>query len=1354
MKKHIKTSIRTFCFILFCFLPLCALAQIQWEGTVNFNSNTTITQNITITSSVNVYVASGVTVNINGAIHSTGYMLTKSGAGTLSLNANNTGTFQTKINAGTLRIGNGGSTGTIGGSAAFPGNVVNDGTLTINRSNTYTYSGSISGTGSLIKMSYGIFTLSGVNSYTGATTINEGTFVLAATGSISGSSHIVFNYSGAGGTVFDISAGNKTIKNLSSNSSNVTVILGSRTLTIGNTGASDGGGTFHGHFAGTGTGGRVVKRGTATFTLTNPNNSITGTGTLSNQEGTLVLNGCKWGAYYYMYSAATLTVIGNVIIGTGTGGNVLSLNDGNINMNLDGSNPSKLTVLGGVSFSSNNKTTLNITTSNAQENYVLIQATSGITTSAYFTLAPVSGFPNAGLNVNSPAQLRFSTTVEAPPTITATTLPAGTVEIVYNQILTAIGFIPITWSMESGSLPAGLSLSAAGVISGTPTTEGTYNFTVRATNNFGYDTKALSITINGTTPIITTTTLPNGLLGTAYSQQLTATGTTPITWTLASGSLPTGLTLSTAGVISGTPTVPGEKTFTVKATNVWGNSTKNLSITIDYLFGSGTENDPYIITIPVQLEQLATLVNANNTTYNNKYYKLGNDIDLSDYGANFNSGKGWIPIGISLSANFSGTFDGDGQIISNLFINAPDDSQIGLFGSVSNGNIKNVGVEGINIVGKANVGGVVGYSSSSNILNCYTTGNITGESSITGSVGGVVGQAGNNSMVTNCYSTGNVSGVYSVGGVVGLLSTNSTVNNCYAIGNVSGTGVIGGVVGSNSATTNNCAALNPKVSGTGANIGRVIGSNSSTASNNIAFEGMLNANDEPLWSPIGATTQNGADISKINIHADGTLGGRFTTAGGWITQNGKLPGLFGNLVDMPEHLILSTPPTITTTTLPGGVTGTAYSAQLSATGPTPITWSLESGNLPNGLTLSAAGVISGTPTTAGTSNFTVKATNSTGSDTKSLSIAITTAPVAPTITTTSLPAGKTGTAYSAQLEATGTAPITWSLVSGSLPTGLTLSSAGLISGTPTVAGTSNFTVKAENSAGNNTKPLSITITASATAPIITTTTLQGGVTGTAYNQTLTATGTTPITWSLQSGTLPAGLNLSAAGAISGTPTSAGTSNFTVKATNSVGNDTKALSIVITTSAVKPTITTTTLPNGKTGTAYNAQLEATGTAPISWALASGNLPTGLTLYSGGAISGTPSAIGTFNFTVQATNSAGNATKALAIKIEDGVGIEELTIDNGQLTIYPNPTTGELVVSSEYRVVSMEVFDMVGRKYEVPCCARNDGGNSPPFMEGWQPQADGVVLDISHLSAGIYVVKIRTEAGEVVRKVVKE
>ena len=187
---------------------------------------------------------------------------------------------------------------------------------------------------------------------------------------------------------------------------------------------------------------------------------------------------------------------------------------------------------------------------------------------------------------------------------------------------------------------------------------------------------------------------------------------------------------------------------------------------------------------------------------------------------------------------------------------------------------------------------------------------------------------------------------------------------------------------------------------------------------------------------------------------------------------------------------------------------------MQATGGTgALTWSISAGALPQGLNINPInGVISGTPTAAGTSSFTVRVQDAGGlADTQALSITINqpAPPPSPSITTTSLAAGTIGQAYSQTLHATGgTGGLTWSISSGALPAGLNLNqTTGVISGTPILpAGTSSFTVRVADAAGqDDTQPLSITINLPA-PPTITTTTLPGGTVGHAYNQTLQATG--------------------------------------------------------------------------------------------------------------------------------------------------------------------------------------------------------------------------------------------------------
>ena len=144
------------------------------------------------------------------------------------------------------------------------------------------------------------------------------------------------------------------------------------------------------------------------------------------------------------------------------------------------------------------------------------------------------------------------------PTITVAPpgIPSDSVGVAYNQSINASGGVtPYSFSVTSGALPAGLSLSLAGALTGTPNTAGTYNFTVTATDSNNC-TESQAYTLNVVCPAITVSpvSLPNGTTGVAYSQGITASGgLSPYTYTVTSGSLPGGLTLSPGGLLSGTP---------------------------------------------------------------------------------------------------------------------------------------------------------------------------------------------------------------------------------------------------------------------------------------------------------------------------------------------------------------------------------------------------------------------------------------------------------------------------------------------------------------------------------------------------------------------------------------------------------------------------------------------------------------------------------------------------------------------------------------------------------------------------------------------------------------------------------
>lgn len=343
---------------------------------------------------------------------------------------------------------------------------------------------------------------------------------------------------------------------------------------------------------------------------------------------------------------------------------------------------------------------------------------------------------------------------------------------------------------------------------------------------------------------------------------------------------------------------------------------------------------------------------------------------------------------------------------------------------------------------------------------------------------------------------------------------------------------------------------------------------------------------------------------------------------------------------------------IDTTSLPGGQAGTAYSTTLAADGGTPsYTWSVSAGSLPAGLTLAGNGTISGTPTTSGSSNFVVTVTDAespTQTKTASLSIVVAPAPSTPppalTIGSSAFAAGQVGKGYSAALSASGGTPgYTWSLSGGSLPAGLSLSGNGAISGTPAASGTSSFTVTVSDSGSPaQTQSANLSLTVNAGQLTMTASVPSTGQTGTNYNAALSASGGTPgYTWSVSAGSLPAGLTLNTStGAISGLPTTDGTSNFTVTVSDSGSPaQTQSAGLSITVSTTQLAITTSALAAGEDGTIYSAPLSASGGTPgYTWSITSGSLPAGLTLSGSGLITGTPTGTGTSSFTVQVADNS--------------------------------------------------------------------------------------------------------------------
>ena len=775
------------------------------------------------------------------------------------------------------------------------------------------------------------------------------------------------------------------------------------------------------------------------------------------------------------------------------------------------------------------------------------------------------------------------------PTITTSSLTSGITGTSYTQALAASGTQPITWTLNTGStLPSGLTLNGStGVISGTPTVAGTFTFTVKATNMAGSNTKTLSLTLNAP-PAIITKSLPGGVVGLSYSQTLTATGSGTITWSEDAGTLPSGLTLSPAGVISGTPTVVGTFNFSVKADNTHNPAAvQPLSILIS------PAAVPPTITTPASLPGGTVGI-----PYSLTFAATGSAPITWGLDAGSNP---FVP-GLTMTPNgvVSGTPSADGTFTFRMRATNSAD-----------------------------------YDTKEFTITVVAPPDITTASLPDGTVGTSYSQP--------LAATGSAPITWSLDG--GSLPPGL---NIYGSGTISGTPLVSGtfafVVRATNAAGSQTAALSIDI------VPAPVPPTITTASLPSGTEGvpytrqLTATGDETIvWS-----VDSGSLPSGLSMSSEGLISGT-PTVYGTFTFTARATNAVAydtkalDLVIAPAPV----PPTITTSSLLSGTVGTIYSGTLTATGDATIVWMMDDGDLPEGLTLSAAGTISGMPATAGTYTFTVRATNDAGSDTKEFTVAIVPAAVPPTITTSSLPNGTVGVSYSQTLTATGDETIVWTIDDGDLPDGLSLSSAGSISGTPTAAGTFTFTAEAANGAGSDTKTFTVIIAPAPVQPTITTASLPNGTVGTIYSETLTATGDETMVWTIDDGALPGGLTLSG-NVISGIPTAAGTFTFTVKAENGAGFDTKVFTVAIAPAPVPPIITTASLPNGKVGTIYSGTLTATGDTEIAWSIDDGALPGGLTL-SGNVISGTPTTAGTFTFTVKAENSAGAVTKVFTVQI---------------------------------------------------------------------------------------------------------
>ena len=339
------------------------------------------------------------------------------------------------------------------------------------------------------------------------------------------------------------------------------------------------------------------------------------------------------------------------------------------------------------------------------------------------------------------------------------------------------------------------------------------------------------------------------------------------------------------------------------------------------------------------LAELAKIVNGTDGYTANdcsgKTIVLTTDLDISTICANntVDGEGGWTAIGTE-SNIFSGTFDGNGHTISGLYINKADQDYQGLFGIIVESEIKNVGLENVNITAATNTGALVGELWISNITNCYVNGTITGSNNIGGmigyaiegtitacntdatvvgsgnSVGGFLGCSADIT-ITNCYAEGDVTGNNQTGGFLGVNETGTTIINSYTTGNVTGNNyTTGGFLGYNASiiTINNCYAAGNVTGNT--HVGGFLGQSSVFSSgNNVTITNCYAMGNVTGNGNVGgfAGYANYGTITNCyaagNVTGDNTVGGfaghadettiNCCCAAGNVTGNTYIGGIFG-----------------------------------------------------------------------------------------------------------------------------------------------------------------------------------------------------------------------------------------------------------------------------------------------------------------------------------------------------------------------------------------------------------------------------------------------------------------------------
>lgn len=740
--------------------------------------------------------------------------------------------------------------------------------------------------------------------------------------------------------------------------------------------------------------------------------------------------------------------------------------------------------------------------------------------------------------------------------ISPPSLPDGVVNKPYSQTLTGSGCVGACMWSSSGSLPTGLALNSnTGQISGTPTAAGTFQFTALVTDgNLDSGSQAYTIGIH-TPPVITTTTLPGGMVGNPYSQSVgAANGTPPYSFSITSGALPAGLALNpSTGGISGTPTVAGSSTFTVTVTDSM-NAAASQGFTISIA--------PAIP--PVSITTSSLPAGTVGTPYSQTLAASGGTPPYSWLIAG-----GALPAGISLNPStgqLSGTPTNPGS--SGFTVQVTDSRGAR---ALANLGIP-VGAPPLNITNPPPPPATLGSAYSA---------------AFTGT-GGILPYSWN-------ITAGGLPPGISLNGSTGSLSGSPTQRGVFTF-----TVQLGDNGGDTPVTAQFSITVAPPKLVITTSSPFPAGTAGQPYGASLAASGGV---PPYTWSITSGSLPDGLQLNG----SAGAIGGT-PSSPGTSTFTAQVSDSTNAHTSAPFSISIGAPKlVISTTSLPPGTQGVPYSQTLSAAGGVPpYTWSLNSGTLPPGLALYVIGSISGVTGATGTFQVGAAVTDSAGTSTSvSLTLVITGPKL--TITTASpIPNATLSAPYSQTLAAAGgSPPYSWSIQSGSLPPGLALNASGVISGTPTALGPSTFTAQVSDAANTNVSAQFSLTVAPGTLTISSASSLPTATLGVAYSLNLTATGgAPPYTWSVTTGTLPAGLNLSGtSGAISGTATIVGSFTFNLRVTDRLGATADNLETILVSAEPPPppTVTLSQMPptaNSAAQIPVDLALSASYSQPVS------------------------------------------------------------------------------------------------------------------------------------------------------------